>query len=120
MAAYAERNGYPGPKHILELEGKLNLSDEQMKQIEAIYEEMLEKARIKGKEVVEAELRLDELFSAKSASEESIRSLATQIGWLRGELRAIHLLAHLQASVVLTPEQSARYGELRHGDKGHH
>ncbi len=119
MAAYADRNGYPGPKHILEFQEKLDLNDEQVKQVEAVYEEMAEKARIKGEEIIAAELRLDELFSAKTASEEAVRSLTTQIGWLRGELRSIHMVAHLQASVILTPEQTALYNSLRHGQDKH-
>jgi len=119
MAAYADRNGYPGPKHILELQEKLELNDDQIKQIEAIYEEMAEKARIKGQEVIDAEVRLNELFGARAASEETVRSMSTQIGWLRGELRSIHFAAHLQASVVLTPEQTVRYTDLRHGKDKH-
>ena len=119
MAAYADRNGYPGPKHILELQEKLDLNDDQVKQIEAMCEEMAEKARIKGQEIIDAEIRLDDLFGTKAASEERVLSLSTRIGWLRGELRSIHFAAHLQASVVLTPEQRTLYTTLRHGQNEH-
>jgi Spy/CpxP family protein refolding chaperone len=119
MARYADVNGYPGPKHVLELQEELGLSEDQVKQIEAIFDEMAEKARIKGEEIITAENALNDLFETQAASEQSVRWLSTEIGRLRGELRAVHLLAHLQAKAVLTPGQTTRYGSLRHGMEHH-
>lgn len=119
MARYADVNGYPGPKHVLELQEELQLNDEQVKQMEAIFEEMAEKARSKGEAIIIAEKRLNDLFLAKTASEESVGSMTVEIGRLRGELRAIHLTAHLQAADVMSPEQREQYMKLRHGMDHH-
>ena len=119
MARYADLNGYPGPKHVLEMQEELGLSEAQVKQMEAIFDEMDGKAQAKGEAIVTAEKRLSRLFEVGVASEETVRLLSTDIGRMRGELRAIHLSAHLQAAAVLDASQKARYTELRHGMRGH-
>ena len=113
MASYAELNGYPGPKHIVEMQNEIGLTEEQLKQIESIFDEMHEKARAKGELIVMKEERLNGLFKSGRASEEDVQQLAAEIGRLRGELRAIHLIAHLQATKVLTREQTAMYVAIR-------
>ncbi len=114
MGSYADLNGYPGPKHILDMQNKLGLSDDQLKQIEAIMDEMTEMARAKGEMIVGKEESLNGLFKSRQATEETVKRLSAQIGQLRGELRAIHLVAHIQAEQVLTKEQTAKYNAIRH------
>ena len=113
MARYAEVNGYPGPKHVLELQEELQLDEDQAKQVEAIFDEMAEKARDKGEEIISAEVRLNALFVAKTADESSVETLSAEIGRMRGELRAIHLSAHLQTAAVLSTAQREQYTLLR-------
>ncbi|MFY9686401.1 MAG: hypothetical protein WAJ88_11440, partial [Pseudolabrys sp.] len=43
----------------------------------------------------------------------SLTAATATIGATQGELRAAHLKYHLAMMDVLTPEQVARYGELR-------
>ena len=119
MARYAEANGYPGPKHVLELQEELQLNEDQAKQVEAIFDEMAEKARDKGEEIISAEVRLNALFAAKTADESSVETLSAEIGRMRGELRAIHLTAHLQTAAILSVEQREQYTKLRHGAGQH-
>jgi Spy/CpxP family protein refolding chaperone len=113
MAAYAEFNHYPGPKHVLELGEKIELSEEQEKDIESIIEEMAEKARATGESIIAREIELEQAFRSGKADRNSILILSRTIGTLRGELRAIHLAAHLQARDILTKEQIATYYILR-------
>ncbi|MBI4535922.1 MAG: Spy/CpxP family protein refolding chaperone [Ignavibacteriae bacterium] len=121
MAMYAEVNGYPGPKHVLDLQEKLNLTDEQLKDIESIHDEMREQAVAKGQTIIKVEQSLNDLFATGKASEERVKSLSTTIGRLRGELRAIHLVAHMQAREILSKEQIAAYNRLRRrADAGNH
>ena len=119
MASYADLNGYPGPKHILEMRDTLRLTDEQEKDIEAIFDEMSGNARAKGEQVIAKEEELHARFKNGTASEPEVRRRAGEIGTLRGELRAVHLTAHIQARRVLTKQQIALYNTLRHGATHH-
>jgi Spy/CpxP family protein refolding chaperone len=120
MASYADANKYPGPLHVLEMSDQLELTDEQLKHIEAIYDDMKEKARAKGDIIIRKEEELSRMFSSATAHEESVLQTAREIGTLRGELRAVHLLAHLQAADVLSESQRLLYHHLRHGNGGSH
>ena len=40
MATLAELNGYPGPRHVLDLETDLQLSEQQKNEIDLIYNDM--------------------------------------------------------------------------------
>lgn len=128
MALPAELNGYPGPKHVLELAAELELTEEQRVATQEAFEAMRSEAVRFGRAVVEREERLDQLFSQRAATPEDLRALLDEIGGLRAELRFSHLAAHLQMADVLTPVQVGRYRELRgygaeghrhHGDHGH-
>jgi hypothetical protein len=39
-AKAAELNGYPGPKHVLDLAGQLKLTEAQRRQVQAIFDRM--------------------------------------------------------------------------------
>lgn len=68
FAKAAELNGYPGPRHVLELAGPLGLSDEQRRASERLMVEHKARARALGMELVEAERSLDALFAARTAA----------------------------------------------------
>ena len=114
MALYADRNGYPGPKHILEMQDTLKLTDDQVKDISAIIDEMSENARAIGEQIIAKEQELESLFRLGKATESLTRQLTTDIGNLRGQLRAVHMIAHIQAKSILTKEQISTYMSLRH------
>lgn len=118
MALAADRNGFPGPKHILELKAELGLTAEQQTSIEKLMAEMSEKAVAKGREILDAEQKLEEMFAA-GRSERELRAQTNRIAGLRGELRWVHLATHVAARRVLTAEQNAKYRELRYGASGH-
>ncbi len=115
MATYAERNGYPGPKHILELQDSLRLAPEQKRAIELIFDHMRTEAVAKGKLIVQKEQELEGLFRSRRATEKEVERRSRDIGALRGELRAIHLRAHIKAQAILTLDQLKRYTTIRSG-----
>ena len=120
LALAAELNGYPGPKHVLELKGELGLTEGQVQSTETIFEKMRESAVDLGHKIVQSERELDRLFVGHTIDTDSLGSQIHQIAQLRGRLRTVHLQAHLEMMEVLNEDQVARYIELRgyHGD-GH-
>lgn len=115
MAAYADPADFPGPRHILDLADTLALTENQIKQIEAISDDMGAQARALGIRIIEQEELLESLFRNGNAGEEETRNIATSIGTLRGRLRAVYLTAHIEARDVLTAGQRQLYTELRYG-----
>jgi len=119
-ALAAELNGYPGPKHVLELKDHLGLSADQEARIQAAFDAMQTAAAAIGNRLVEQERLLDRLFAGGHADSASVASLAGRIATLEGELRAVHLNAHVTTRSILTPEQTRRYNELRGYTGGNH
>jgi Spy/CpxP family protein refolding chaperone len=120
LAKAAELNGYPGPKHVLELSEQLDLSDSQRKATQALFERMRASARAEGAALVEAERMLDGLYASRTATRESVNSQLARIESLRARLRGLHLDAHLEQSALLSRHQMARYAQLRGYGTGHH
>src|SRR5690606_22793354 len=121
FAKAAELNSYPGPKHVLELAEPLALTDEQRQQTEAIRAAMLAEAVPLGALLLEKEQALDALFADGNADAASMQALLAEIGALQGQLRAVHLQAHIEQRTVLTDEQVHQYNRLRgyHAGAGH-
>ncbi len=113
----AEQNGYPGPKHVLDVAEKLQLTPEQKKSIESIFKEMDSRAKELGLRIIKLEEEMNRAFEEGFIVERSVRDDAEQIGRLRGRLRAVHLIAHLRTKQVLTPKQLESYNSLRSSKK---
>jgi len=113
LARAAELNGMPGPVHILEMKDEIDLDGQQQVAIETIYQQMKAAATSKGRMMIAAETELDRRFKHGEIDEARLTELVTQIARLRGELRLIHLSAHLKTLPVLTEDQVARYNQLR-------
>jgi len=114
MALVADKHGYPGPKHVLEMKKELKLTPAQEAAMEKLMAEMKSKALAKGKDVLLAEKRLEELF-AQGKSEDELREETYRVASLRAELRWVHLATHLAARKILTAKQIATYQQMRHG-----
>jgi Spy/CpxP family protein refolding chaperone len=113
LAKAAELNGVPGPMHTLELASPLGLSPEQRASTRTLMDEHKARARAMGEAIVAAEAQLDRLFKTGAATELEVRSLTAQIAKLHGELRADHLVTHLQQAALLSEQQRAKYSKLR-------
>lgn len=113
LAKAAELNHYPGPRHVLDLSSELNLSEEQRIKTEKIYNAMHENAVRLGRQIVEKEKNLDALFSTGSINNKNLEELVQDIARLQGELRVVHLQAHLEMKQILSKEQVEKYDNLR-------
>ena len=119
LSLAAELNGYPGPRHVLDLAGPLALTEAQRAQIHGIIAPMRQAARQYGKQFVEAEQSLDHLFAAGRADEQSVRKLLHESYTALAQVRGAHLQAHILARQALTPAQVMRYQQLRGYVTGH-
>ena len=113
LAKAGEMNHYPGPLHVLELAEQLKLTDAQKRRTEEIRKVMLDEAIPIGKRIVEKEADLDRLFASGTIDKSQLDATLVQIGRLQGDLRAVHLRAHVEQKKILTPEQVTKYDELR-------
>ncbi len=112
-AKAAELNGYPGPKHVIELADMLQLSPDQLAATQAIFDHMSSEAKLLGAALIAAEQALDEAFAQQTIAEDKLRVLTNKIAMLEGKLRSVHLEAHLAQVDVLTEQQLAQYPVLR-------
>ncbi len=113
FAKTAELNGFPGPKHILENEEKLELTGEQKKKVETSFKAMKAEAIELGKEIVEKEKEFDKLFGQNKIDNEGLTEKTQEIARLKGNLRNVHLRTHLEMKKVLSDKQVKKYNELR-------
>lgn len=118
MALPAEMNGYPGPKHVLELADDLDLTEDQAEQVQRIFEDMSFNAREIGGRIVDLERRLDGAFSEGSVTPGELETLLSEISEAYGRLRFTHLKAHLEVTPLLSDQQRMHYRHLR-GYGGH-
>jgi Spy/CpxP family protein refolding chaperone len=113
LAKAAELNGHPGPMHVLELADELRLTPEQRQLVVAAFERMKAKATALGGAYVMAEQAVDQAFKTGTADASEVAARVAEANRLLGEVRLSHLLAHVEITPILTPEQRARYAELR-------
>lgn len=113
MAKAAELNGYPGPRHVLDLSPELHLTDAQTKLVREIRDRMSAAAQPLGAALIEREHVLDELFVKDAITAERLTMETAAIANIQGRLRAVHLAAHLKTRAVLNTEQLAEYDRLR-------
>lgn len=109
----AELNSYPGPMHALELADALQLTADQRTRLNAIKQEMSTSAIALGHQVIAAEAQLDRAFASGQADPSAVVQQLSDIGRLNGELRSVHILAHMETRALLTPDQVARYDAER-------
>ena len=113
LAKAAELNHDPGPMHVLELAGELSLTQAQGETVRASQSRMAAAAKPLGAEVVERERTLDQGFRDGTITAETLAAQVDRIGVLQGQLRMVHLAAHLETRAALTPKQVAIYDAAR-------
>jgi Spy/CpxP family protein refolding chaperone len=117
LALAAELNGYPGPIHAIDL----RLSPEQVAKLKALFEAMKAETIPLGASLISQERDLNHDFANHTVTLASLEGATRRIGATQAALRAAHLKYHLSTVAVLTPEQVAKYNELRgyKADQGH-
>lgn len=113
MALPAELNGYPGPRHVLDLAADLEVTPEQQAQVQGLFDQMQPRAIELGKQILEAEAALEEAFRAETITEAGLEQQLAEIGRLEAQLRFIHLRTHLATLEILSPHQVMAYNRLR-------
>lgn len=131
LALAAELNGYPGPRHVLDLADELDLTADQLARTRRLFYDMRLQAIELGEQIVAREALLEGLFASGTASKASLSDAAEALGLLHGQLRAHHLGYHLAMRDLLDPRQIQNYQRLRgyaspagsrehgHGHRGH-
>jgi Spy/CpxP family protein refolding chaperone len=113
MAKLAELNGYPGPRHVLDLANELELSNRQKENITTIYDNMKNKSVELGQEILNVEKIANEEFINKTITDSQMKQLIFKSSEIYGQLRYAHLSTHLKMLAILTPEQVNLYNNLR-------
>jgi hypothetical protein len=114
-ARAAELNGYPGPRHVLDLvqAGQLSLGPEKVRTAQHLFDRMAREAQRLGDLILREERSLEAEFRADRISETNLHSRALRIAALEGELRAVHLRAHIEMRAALSGPEIQRYNVLR-------
>jgi Spy/CpxP family protein refolding chaperone len=121
LALAAELNGYPGPRHVLELADQLRLTDQQRAETQALFDAMSAETVPIGERIIADETTLDRLFAEHRITPRALDDLTARIGEAQGELRAAHLRYHVDMMNVLSPAQVAHYMALRgYATRSHH
>jgi len=120
-ALAAELNGYPGPRHVLDLADSLALTPDQLARVTEIFDGMRAAARDLGRLIVAGEAALDTSFARGTIDAIRLRDSLAELARLEGELRRVHLGAHLEVARHLSPHQVREYARLRgyDGPSGH-
>jgi len=115
LARVAELNSYPGPRHVLDANeaGQFPASSEQIEQVRSIFEAMRGDAKRVGARILDEEGQLETAFRTATITEPDLRARVARIAALQGELRVIHLRAHVATRAILSDAQVARYNALR-------
>ncbi len=113
FALPAELNGFPGPRHVLDLADKLHLTSDQRAKIQALYDSMKPQAIDLGNRLLEGEATLEKGFRDKTLDAKMLQTQLTALGELQTQLRFVHLSTHLATMAILTPDQVVTYNMLR-------
>jgi hypothetical protein len=115
LARAAELNGYPGPRHVLDAVegGQLTLSSEQVAAVKAAFDRMSRDARRLGAALLGEERALEAAFGHGTVAEAEMRDRVRRIAALLGEVRAVHLRAHLETRALMSQVQIRRYQQIR-------
>src|SRR5687768_8122809 len=90
-ALAAELNHHPGPQHVLQLAGDLELSPGQVQAVERIGLRMRQDAQRLGQQLLAQEAELDQRFRAGAVTTAELGQRTTAIASVEGQLRATHL-----------------------------
>jgi len=113
QALPAELNGYPGPRHTIDMAEELKLSEDQLRQMQALFDKMHSETIPLGEQYLEAVAQLELAFREGTITEEYLKSQLIVITGIEAQLRYAHLSTHLATIEILSAEQIMQYNMLR-------
>ncbi|PCJ44330.1 MAG: hypothetical protein COA99_07070 [Moraxellaceae bacterium] len=113
IAKAAELNGYPGPRHVLDLSKELNLTEDQIRKSNSLFTTMQSETINLGASLIQKEKELDELFFSGNVDHNKLEISLSQIGKIKSKIRMSHLSAHIEQKKVLTTHQVSLYAHYR-------
>ena len=117
LALAGELNGYPGPRHAIDLAEQLHLSPDQVAKLNEFYAAMKSETMPMGATLIAQERSLNDDFAARTVTLSSLETHSRLIVESQATRRTAHLKYHLATAAILTAAQIQRYEELR-GYKG--
>lgn len=109
----AELNSYPGPLHALDMAAMLELTEEQVRTLQAQREKMLANAMPLGERYLFVEGEIEQAFRDGAISPERLKALLDESAAIEAQLRYVHLATHIDTRAVLTQHQIALYDQAR-------
>src|SRR5712692_8515360 len=95
LARPGEINGYPGPRHLLDLANQLALTAEQQTAVQALFDQMQAEAVALGDRFLNRYAALEQTFRDGTITMESMQQQTAELGLIEGEIRATHLKYHV-------------------------
>jgi hypothetical protein len=102
LARPGEINGYPGPRHVLELADELALTSDQRAAVQALFDDMQTEAIQLGSQFLAGYQALEQSFRAGTITPEGLQQQSAALGQIEGQLRAAHLKYHLLTTPLLS------------------
>src|SRR5262249_53708604 len=85
--------------------------------VQQLFDGMAREAQRLGAMILAEERALESEFRKGSISESDLRAGVARIAALQGQLRAVHLRAHVETRPVLSEQQIRHYNQLRGYDR---
>jgi len=117
QALPAELNGYPGPRHTIDMAEEMELTDEQLAQVQALFDDMQSAVLPLGEKYLESVAELELAFREGTITDEYLQSQLENITGIEAQMRYVHLSTHLATIDILNHDQIMEYNMMRgYGD----
>ncbi len=117
QALPAELNGYPGPRHTIDMAEELELTEEQLAQVQALFDDMQSAVIPLGEKYLESVAELELTFREGTITDEYLQSQLEKITGIEAQMRYVHLSTHLATIDILSHDQIMQYNLMRgYGD----
>ena len=117
QALPAELNGYPGPRHTIDMAEELELTEEQLAQVQALFDDMQSAVIPLGEKYLESVAELELAFREGTITDEYLQSQLENITGIEAQMRYVHLSTHLATIDILNHDQIMEYNMMRgYGD----
>ena len=117
QALPAELDGYPGPRHTIDMAEELELTEEQLAQVQALFDDMQSAVIPLGDKYLESVAELELAFREGTITDEYLQSQLENITGIEAQMRYVHLSTHLATIDILSHDQIMQYNMMRgYGD----